>query len=96
MTLLLQLRCPETEKVPSWQVLRLIFLSLLQSRVHWTATPNGVSCAPGILGTTSGRNGIIQWYFTSFENAVSSAAAFSGTAADLWCGIPTITLKQNV
>ena len=60
-----------------------MILLLSASMLHWMATPRGVTLAPGICVMHDGRMGIAQLYRTSLLNALSSAASFSGTSADL-------------
>ena len=85
MMRLLQLRPDGPGKVQSWVVRLFRTRSFSALIVHCTATPSGVTQAPGISLMQEGEIGIAQQYLTSLSNAFSSAASFSGgVVADLW------------
>ena len=78
MMRLLQLRPEGPGNVQSWVVRLFKTLSLLALMVHCTATPSGVTHAPGMCFIQEGRMGRAQQNFTSLSKAFSRAAAFSG------------------
>ena len=65
-------------------VRRFCILSPVALIVHWTATPSGVTLAPGIFVMHSGSIGNAQLWATSLLKAFWRACLLSISDADLW------------
>ena len=83
LTRMLQLRPDGPGKEQSCVGRRLMILSFCSFIDHWVATPSGVTLAPGISGIVDGKKGMVQWWRTSLEKALSRAVLLSVSCADL-------------
>ena len=84
ITRLLQLLPDEPGNEQSCVVRRFSYRSLFASIDHWTATPRGVTHAPGMCLMHSVVIGRAQCAVTSFVKDLLSASLFALTFADWW------------
>ena len=92
ITLLLQLFPDIPGNEQSCVVRRFSYRLLFSSMDHCTATPKGVTQAPGMCLIHSIVSGRAHWALTSFVNDLCRASLFAAILADWW--FPRLIMKS--